>query len=91
MAAKRLKRCPKWKSPFAQCERIVAEQSVGHDGDCVFSPATLSPREEMIWLNVFSYTGNASAADDRVRDLRIHLASDEPSLMKNPHHEDPNA
>lgn len=57
----------------------------GHDGGCNFLHGTLTPREEAVWLSAFGCTSNPRTADDRVRDLQSHLASDEPSLLKNPY------
>lgn len=82
MASKRgPKRCLEWEKrpPFGQCLRLE-----DHDDDCRFQPATLSPREEAVWLSALGATGDLAIADDRVDILRRHLADDSPSKLKDP-------
>ncbi len=59
--------------------------SIGHADDCKYrSIAGLAGDEKTVWLMAFAVTSNAKNANARVRDLRSHIASDEPSLLNGP-------
>ncbi len=87
MAGKPIPRpCPnrQEKRPFGLCAQFD-----GHEGDCWYPAETLSERESDVWHARFAITLDVASANDAVFALRRHLASDVPSLLKDPAMEDP--
>lgn len=46
------------------------------------TPETITGREWDIWQSAFSETGDSEYADRRLREYLRHLASDQPSMLK---------
>lgn len=68
---------------IGQCAGCL--QTFGHAEGCKYAPAAmLTTREQSVWVAAFAHSVCTRTADHAVRALRAHLASDEPSMLKDP-------